>query len=41
MKKFGKNYVEASKKVDKKNLYSYTEAIKLAKSLSKTKFEFP
>ena len=39
MKKFGKNYVEASKKVDKKNLYSYTEAIKLAKSLSKTKFD--
>ncbi len=39
MKKFGKNYVEASKKVDKKNLYSYKEAIKLAKSLSKTKFD--
>ena len=39
MKKFGKNYVEASSKIDKKKLYSYTEAIELVKSLSKTKFD--
>lgn len=39
MKKFGKNYVEASKKIDKKKLYSQTEALKLVKSLSKTKFD--
>ncbi len=39
MKKVSKNYVEASKKIDSKKLYSYSEAIKLVKSLSKTKFD--
>lgn len=39
MKKFGKNYVEASSKIDKKKLYNYTEAIELVKTLSKTKFD--
>lgn len=39
MKRYSKNYVEASKKIDKHKLYDYSEAIKLVKSLSKTKFD--
>ncbi len=39
MKKFGKKYVEASKKVDKNKLYSVEEAIKLVKETSTTKFD--
>lgn len=39
MKIHGKNYVEASKKVDKETLYSLTEAIKLVKETSVTKFD--
>ena len=39
MKKFGKKYVEASKKVDKNTTYSYKDAIKLAKDTSITKFD--
>ena len=38
MKK-GKKYVEASSKVDKKNLYTKEEAIKLVKETSITKFD--
>ena len=38
MKK-GKNYVEASKKVDSKKLYTLEEAIKLVKETSFTKFD--
>lgn len=39
MKKFGKKYVEASKNVDKTREYSVTEAIKLVKETSVTKFD--
>ncbi len=39
MKKFGKKYVEASKNVDKTHEYSVTEAIKLIKETSVTKFD--
>ena len=39
MKKFGKKYVEASKKVDKTQSYSITDAIKLVKETSITKFD--
>jgi len=39
MKKSGKKYVEASKKVDKKKLYTKDEAIKLVKETSITKFD--
>ena len=35
MKKYGKKYVEASKKVEKNNLYTLDEAIKLAVSGAK------
>ena len=39
MKKHGKNYVEASKKVDKTQEYTYAEAVKLVKETSVTKFD--
>ena len=39
MRKFGKKYVEASKKVDKTKLYTVEEAIKLVKETSTTKFD--
>lgn len=39
MKKLGKKYVEASKKVDKSKSYELTEAVKLAKETSITKFD--
>lgn len=39
MKKFGKKYVEASKKVDKATAYSIEDAIKLVKETSVTKFD--
>ena len=39
MKKHGKNYVEASKKVDRTNAYTYAEAVKLVKETSVTKFD--
>ena len=39
MKRHGKNYVEASKSVDKSKTYSASEAVKLVKSLSKRKFD--
>ena len=39
MKKFGKKYVEASKKVDKSQVYSIEDAIKLVKETSITKFD--
>lgn len=39
MKKFGKKYVEASKKVDKTQSYSIEDAIKLVKETSITKFD--
>ena len=39
MKKLGKKYVEVAKKVDKNKSYSVTEAIKLVKSTSITKFD--
>lgn len=39
MKKYSKNYVEASKKIEKNNLYDYKEAIKLVKQTAKTKFD--
>lgn len=39
MKRHGKNYVEASKSVDKSKTYSAAEAVKLVKSLSKRKFD--
>ena len=39
MKKFGKKYVEASKKVEKNNFYSVDEAINLVKETSTTKFD--
>ena len=39
MKKYGKKYVEASKKVDKNKLYSLDEAISLVKETSVTSFD--
>lgn len=39
MKKFGKKYVEASSKVEKNKEYTITEAIKLVKETSITKFD--
>ena len=39
MRKFGKKYVEASKKVEKNNLYSDTDAVKLVKETNVTKFD--
>ena len=39
MKKSGKKYVEASKKVEKNKLYTKEEAIKLVKETSITKFD--
>ncbi len=39
MRKLGKKYVEASKKVEKQNVYSAEEAIKLVKETSITKFD--
>ena len=39
MKKHGKKYVEASKNIDRNKLYSVSEAIKLVKSSSTTKFD--
>ena len=39
MRKLGKKYVEASKKVDKNTLYSKEEAIKLVKETATTKFD--
>jgi len=39
MKKPGKKYVEASKKVDRAKVYSATEAIKLVKETNTTKFD--
>ncbi len=39
MKKFGKKYVEASKNVEKNKEYAVTEAIKLVKETSITKFD--
>ena len=39
MKKYGKKYVEASKKVDRATLYTKEEAIKLVKDTSVTKFD--
>ena len=39
MRKLGKKYVEASKKVDKTQVYSLTDAVKLVKETSVTKFD--
>ena len=39
MRKLGKKYVEASKKVDKATLYTAEEAIKLVKETATTKFD--
>lgn len=39
MRKFGKKYVEASSKVDRTQSYSITDAIKLVKETSITKFD--
>lgn len=39
MKKLGKKYVEASKKVDKNTLYTKEEAVKLVKETSITSFD--
>jgi large subunit ribosomal protein L1 len=39
MRKLGKKYVEASKKVDKTQSYSLTDAVKLVKETSVTKFD--
>lgn len=39
MRKYGKKYVEASKKVDKNTTYSIEDAIKLVKETSITKFD--
>ena len=39
MKKYSKKYVEASSKLDKNALYSLTDAIKLVKETSTTKFD--
>ena len=39
MKKYSKKYVEASSKLDKNALYSLTDAVKLVKETSTTKFD--
>jgi large subunit ribosomal protein L1 len=39
MRKLGKKYVEASKKVDRTKFYDAEEAIKLVKETSITKFD--
>ena len=39
MKRYGKKYVEASKKVDKTKAYTTDEAVKLVKETSTTKFD--
>ena len=39
MRKLGKKYVEASKKVDRATLYTKEEAVKLVKETSTTKFD--
>lgn len=39
MRKLGKKYVEASKKIEKNNSYQLEEAVKLAKETSITKFD--
>ena len=39
MRKFGKKYVEVSKKVEKNTLYSATDAVKLVKETNVTKFD--
>ena len=39
MRKLGKKYVEASKKVEKNTLYSATDAVKLVKETNVTKFD--
>ena len=39
MRKIGKKYVEASKKVEKNTLYSATDAVKLVKETNVTKFD--
>ena len=39
VRKFGKKYVEASKKVEKNKNYDVLEAVKLAKETSTTKFD--
>ena len=39
MRKYGKKYVEASAKVEKSKNYDLTEAVKLAKETSTTKFD--
>ena len=39
MRKLGKKYVEASKKVDRATLYTAEEAIKLVKETATTKFD--
>ena len=39
MRKYGKKYVEASAKVEKSKNYELTEAVKLAKETSTTKFD--
>lgn len=39
MRKFGKKYVEASKKVEKNTLYSAVDAVKLVKETNVTKFD--
>ena len=39
MKKYGKNYVEASKLIDKSKVYSIDEAVKVLKSIKKRNFD--
>lgn len=39
MKKYGKKYVEASKNIDKNQAYNLSDAIKLVKASSTTKFD--
>ena len=39
MKRYGKKYVEASKKIDKTKAYTIDEAVKLVKETSTTKFD--
>lgn len=39
MKRLGKKYVEASKKIDRTQTYSFEEAIKLVKETNTTKFD--
>ena len=39
MRKFGKKYVEASKKIDKSVAYNINDAVKLAKETCVTKFD--